>query len=116
MLFNEESAVVDPTTSTIISEESGKTVFGNWVQTKPGETSTVAFTYELPFEISTDAGLLQTVKNKVGLNNGETYSLLVQKQSGISELPGKITVISKNGEKKSYDVKLKNEWKLSEGK
>ena len=92
VLFNEESAVVDPTTSTIISEESGKTVFGNWVQTKPGETSTVAFTYELPFEISTDAGLLQTVKNKVGLNNGETYSLLVQKQSGILNRETNVTI------------------------
>jgi hypothetical protein len=92
VLFNEENAVVDPTTSTIISEESGKTVFGNWVQTKPGETSTVTFTYELPFEISTDVGLLQTVKNKVGLNNGETYSLLVQKQSGILNRETNVTI------------------------
>ncbi|MFH1088961.1 MAG: DUF4012 domain-containing protein [Candidatus Uhrbacteria bacterium] len=92
VLFNEENAMVDPATSTIISEEAGKTVFGNWVQTKPGETSTITFTYELPFEISTDVGLLQTVKNKVGLNNGETYSLLVQKQSGILNRQTNVTI------------------------
>jgi hypothetical protein len=82
VLFIEENANVDSKSGTIISEESGKTTFGNWIQTSPGETSTVTFVYELPFAIKTNNSLLQTVKNKIGLIAGDTYSLLVQKQSG----------------------------------
>ena len=83
VLFFEENASVDPTSGTIISEEFGKTVFGNWVQTKPGETSVITVVYELPFAIKTETGFIQAVKNKIGLAAGDNYSLLVQKQSGI---------------------------------
>ncbi|KKR89479.1 MAG: hypothetical protein UU36_C0026G0003 [Candidatus Uhrbacteria bacterium GW2011_GWE2_41_1153] len=38
----------DPISGTDIWNEQGKTVFGNWMQTKPGETEIVTFTYRLP--------------------------------------------------------------------
>jgi hypothetical protein len=75
--------MVDQASGTMVSEEFGKTVFGNWVQTRPGETSTAVFVYELPFTISSGHGLIQAVKNKIGLNSGPAYSLLIQKQSGL---------------------------------
>lgn len=77
-------------------EEFGKKYFGTLFTVPLNQTKTVEFVY--------------TLKDL----NVTNYDLLIQKQSGINELPGKITVIDKNGEKKSYDVKVKNEWKLSE--
>lgn len=47
-------------------EESGKSVVGGWVITKPGDTSQITLEYELPF----------TVKSN------DIYSLILQKQSG----------------------------------
>ena len=78
--------------------EFGKKYFGTLFTVPLNSTKTVEFIYTL---------------KDLDLAN---YDLLIQKQSGISELLGKITVISKSGEKKSYDIRLENEWKLSEEK
>jgi hypothetical protein len=83
LLFNEETTEIDPNSGTMISEESGKTVFGNWTQTRPGETSTITFIYELPFKLMMPGGLLQTAKDKIGLDSVLKHSLLIQKQSGL---------------------------------
>ncbi|MFH1252982.1 MAG: DUF4012 domain-containing protein [Candidatus Uhrbacteria bacterium] len=80
----EETTTVDETSGTMIAEENGKTSFGNWVQTKPGESSVVTFVYELPFSLRQEKNnFLQTVKNTLGLKPTTAYSLLTQKQSGI---------------------------------
>ena len=79
-------------------EEFGKKYIGTLFTVPLNSTKTVEFNY--------------TLKDL----NTKNYDLLVQKQSGISELPGKITVIKKNGEKKIYNVKAENEWKMSEEK
>lgn len=66
----EQEQTIDETSGTIITKEFGKTSFGNWVMTKPGQTTTVSFTYRLPFKL---------------LNENSdylSYSLLVQKQAG----------------------------------
>ncbi|MBI5022862.1 MAG: DUF4012 domain-containing protein [Candidatus Magasanikbacteria bacterium] len=65
----EQEQTIDETSGTIITKEFGKTSFGNWVMTKPGQTTTVSFTYRLPFKL---------------LNNSDylSYSLLAQKQAG----------------------------------
>ena len=47
-------------------EESGKSVIGGWVITKPRETSQIMIEYELPFEF----------------NSYDIYSLILQKQAG----------------------------------
>lgn len=60
----------DQTSGTDIYRESGKTVFGNWLQLKPGETQTATIKYRLPFKLAREA------------EADFYYSLLAQKQSG----------------------------------
>ncbi len=79
-------------------EEFGKKYFGTLFTVPLNSTKTMEFSYTLK-DLDVD-----------------NYDLLIQKQSGISELPGKITVIEKNGEKKSYEVKVGNEWELGKEK
>ena len=76
--------------------EFGKKYFGTLVFIPLNQTKTFEFKY--------------TLKNL----DVENYDLLIQKQSGIYELPGKITIIYKNGEKESHDIGIKNSWRLSE--
>lgn len=76
----------DAESGTDIWQEQGKTVFGNWIQTKPGETETVIFVYELPFKVhapKTTETLLERAKTKLGFKDLQTYTLLLQKQSGV---------------------------------
>lgn len=65
-----ETATIDPATGTLIWEEDGKTVFGNWVYVSPGEATTVTYQYKLPFTVSFD--------------DPEPFSLTIQKQPGIT--------------------------------
>lgn len=55
---------------TDIYKESGKTVFGNWLQLKAGEIQEASISYKLPFKLSLEG------------ENTFYYSLLVQKQPG----------------------------------
>ena len=48
----ENNKQIDPETSTFIYQAEGKTVFGNWTQTDPGETTTVTVKYLLPIKLS----------------------------------------------------------------
>lgn len=64
----EETMIQDDKSGTWIFEETGKTVFANWVYTGPGKTSEVSFKYKLPF--------------KVGDGLASDYSLITQKQAG----------------------------------
>lgn len=76
----------DPVTGTDIWQEDGKTVFGNWMQTAPGETEVVTFTYRVPVETfakDKDTSPLGLVKSKLGLPDLGSYTLLVQKQPGV---------------------------------
>ncbi len=61
---------IDSKTQTRINTEFGKTVFGNWIQTEPGKSSTVTLRYRLPFRVT-----------RTNWNPGR-YSLFVQKQPG----------------------------------
>lgn len=63
---------IDPVSGTRISEDAGKTVFGNWVYVSPGESVKVTYTYLLPFRI--DPSLTDNVL--------DSYSAVFQKQSG----------------------------------
>ncbi len=66
----ENNIRTDATSKTRVYEEFGKTVFANWLLTKPQTTNSITFTYELPFQIT---------------EHDPSYNLLVQKQSGIDE-------------------------------
>ncbi len=83
----EKQISFDKESGTKISEEFGKTVFGNWVQIDPGETKAVVFTYRLPFKLSfekTSRDWFSSLKQSLGLGKkeGVIYSLLIQKQPG----------------------------------
>jgi hypothetical protein len=85
---SEEDILVDATSGTATFSESGKTVFGNWVQVDPGETATVIMEYILPFRISlpvSEKNWWDEFKEKLGQQKkpNALYQLLVQKQSGV---------------------------------
>lgn len=63
---------IDPASGTRISEDAGKTVFGNWVYVSPKETVEVTYTYLLPFRVDPS-------ETKESL---APYSVVFQKQSG----------------------------------
>lgn len=77
----------DAKSGTRLTNEFGKTAFGNWLIVKPGETRQIQFTYKLPFkvisnEIKTDENFLQKfVKNDIATSR---YQLVVQRQSGLN--------------------------------
>jgi hypothetical protein len=83
----EESTIrIDPESKTKIFEESGKTVFGNWVYVSPQESVTVTYRYQLPFKV--DFGAFT--------KTADVYSVLVQKQAGAPEfLPFHVTSYSR---------------------
>ncbi|MFA5994966.1 MAG: DUF4012 domain-containing protein [Patescibacteria group bacterium] len=63
---------IDETTGVRTNDEFNKTVFGNWVEVRPGETARVVLQYRLPFKLNL-AGLLK---------QSDRYSILFQKQPG----------------------------------
>lgn len=86
---------VDPASQTHISEENGKTVFGNWVQTPPGGASQATFTYRLPFKVepaSHTDDWMQRLKQFAGFPTTDAYSLLIQKQSGVIQRTTDVTM------------------------
>jgi hypothetical protein len=67
-----QNIILDENSGTRINNEFNKTVFGNWVETAPGESSQVTFKYRLPFRIK-----LNSLWHK-----SDQYYLYVQKQAG----------------------------------
>ncbi|KKS26064.1 MAG: hypothetical protein UU87_C0004G0048 [Parcubacteria group bacterium GW2011_GWA2_42_11] len=65
----ENSIRVDEASGTQIFEESGKTVFGNWVYASPGESVEITYRYILPFSLNL-------------AEENVSYSLMMQKQAG----------------------------------
>ena len=95
----EQEKSIHVSTGTRVTNEFGKTTFGNWVVTEKGKESKVYFIYKLPFsvfETSLDEGtlpqsdkifdfanLFSKKKNKSLLSR---YSILLQKQSGTKSI------------------------------
>lgn len=82
-----QNVTKDPSTETDIWNEQGKTVLGNWIQTAPGETQTVSFTYRLPWNAirSTPSPIWSFAKQVLGAHEAMSYALVVQKQSGVTQ-------------------------------
>lgn len=55
------------------SEQSGKTVFGTWFNTKPGETSTLEMRYETP------------ASGQTRVEAGSVFTFVFEKQSGVND-------------------------------
>lgn len=81
----------------LVFTESNKTVFAGWLHLEPGETKSVYLKYLLPFTISSvtdkeETNWLQDIKksftdsgfNQEFLQRSNYYSLLIQKQSGLT--------------------------------
>ncbi|GEM_PF-347797 len=92
VVAQEESVEFDEETGTRIYEEEEKTVFANWVYVSPKETVEIEYVYKLPFK-------LDLTKNT---SAADTYSLLVQKQSG--------SVGSDFSSKVEYEIKAEPVW------
>ncbi len=85
----------DAVTGVDIWNEFGKTVFGGWMQTAPGETETVSFSYRIPqvlFEEIEEDSLTTQVRRTLGFEDHDSYSLFVQKQSGVVSRETHVTV------------------------
>jgi len=67
----EKSAVRDLVSGTTIGEEAGKTFFGNWQRLEGGQTREITLVYQLPYK----------------LKDVDRYSLLLQKQPGLANMP-----------------------------
>lgn len=80
---------IDPSSGTHITNEFGKTSFGNWTITEPGQTTDVQFIYKLPFKAWKDdkkSNLDNWAKIFQSQHQASNYQLVVQKQSGINSL------------------------------
>ncbi|MFH1314802.1 MAG: hypothetical protein ABIH67_00215, partial [Candidatus Uhrbacteria bacterium] len=95
LAFASASSYTDPASGTVVTEEFGKTSFGNWIQTKPGETEVAVFTYRLPWKLeafSNEYDLLDQIKNRFGFHPIGEYSLNLQKQSGVTDRQIQVTI------------------------
>ncbi|MFB6226229.1 MAG: DUF4012 domain-containing protein [Candidatus Paceibacteria bacterium] len=94
----------DSDTGTRISRQFGKTVFGHWIITKPGQSSKAYIKYKLPFKVKSKKELtsnLQRWKQAILSKDRQdaiSYSMFLQKQSG--------TNYSFN-----HEVKLSSKWR-----
>ncbi len=85
----QSNQTVHKETGTHVYTAFNKTVFGNWIITKPGETSTVYFEYVLPFAINLDETKKQLAQSwyesllQKEVKPAARYSMVVQKQSGV---------------------------------
>jgi hypothetical protein len=75
-------------------DDLGKKYFGTLVSVKLGQSKTVELDYNLPKDMTS-----------------EDYNLLIQKQSGVSDIPGKVMIIEKNGKEVVLNIKLAGDWK-----
>lgn len=75
---------------TRVTDEFGKTAFGNWVMTSPGQTSEVTFMYKLPFSVveqkayDTNTEKWKEMFTREYFTQRSQYQLVVQKQSGVT--------------------------------
>ena len=92
---HEREVSVSVGSGTRVTNEFGKTAFGNWVVTYPHKETKVYFTYRLPFKAFTsehpiaDQGIFKEYWNKFADALGQEsltskYSIVMQKQSGIN--------------------------------
>jgi len=85
-LLAENLAQVDSASQTLTYQEQGKTVFANWLQVAPGEEKTALLVYELPYNLSPKSSTSIISKITAAFAGQQTaYSLLIQKQPGLSE-------------------------------
>jgi hypothetical protein len=80
----EGKVIIDEKTGTRITNEFGKTVFGNWLQVDPGNVLVAKIKYKLPFNVKPFDLLNPETKNG--------YSLIIQKQPGARAIPYSVSL------------------------
>ena len=80
----EGKVIIDEQSGTRITNEFGKTVFGNWLQVDPGNVLVAKVKYKLPFKIMPFDVFNPEIRSG--------YSLLLQKQPGAREIPYSISL------------------------
>lgn len=77
----------DPISKTKIYQETGKTVFANWISTPVGQTKEIKISYVLPFRLNMPQpeNTMEKIYNYFFENKSDSqfYSIFIQKQSGI---------------------------------
>ena len=83
-LASENSATIDPSSGTRIYDEDGKTVFANWSMVDPGQTTTLEYSYVLPYTLNnlSPRSWIDKITNYFSSTPSFVHSLLVQKQPG----------------------------------
>jgi hypothetical protein len=82
---------------TKVETDFEKTYFANWVRVKTGEEKTIGVEYVLPEKISI-----------------EDYALKIQKQSGVENIPLRVTITSKDGKVTKFDKTMDGDLVLEE--
>lgn len=77
-------------------EELGRKYFSTMVYVPLNNKKIIKISYNLP----------PLLKKK------NAYNLLIEKQSGVENVPGKIYIIYPDGEEKTFDIELNNFWSL----
>lgn len=83
----EGTSWIDPESQTKIYDESGKTVFGNWVILLPGEEKTATIRYRLPFKLPIVSRERNFFAKLFHSENNDTvsYRFYAQRQSGMEK-------------------------------
>ncbi len=76
----EQTTSVDSDSGTVISTESNKTVFANWIEVAPGQKVTVTLKYRLPFKIGDSKHFSLLLQKQPGNNPIKLNYQLIQKQ------------------------------------
>ncbi len=80
----EGKVIIDEASGTRITNEFGKTVFGNWLQVSPGNVAVANVKYQLPFRIKPYDVLNPNARNG--------YALIIQKQPGARPIPYSVSL------------------------
>ncbi len=92
----EEAWFLTEDKNVVFGKEKGKKYIGKIVEVPINTEKTLEFQYELPKEIK------------------ENYDLLIQKQSGIEEVPVDITITDLEGDKQEINFDLQVDWQMTE--
>ena len=85
----------DDKESIVFGNEKNKKYFGSIVYVPLGKTVKYNFSYYLPKEIGY-----------------EDYKIMIQKQSGVEKVKGKVKIISPEGKGSGYSVELMKDWEI----
>lgn len=84
LLAAEKEIGYDPISGTRITEEFGKTAFGNWLIVEPGAVGQAQFVYLLPFKTNLKTDAVEQWKKLFSASAPTAdYQLIAQRQSGV---------------------------------